>query len=91
LEKVFEDQRKIECISIQDISNKELLKNQTLFINREKINKKDNLFVTANEYDWNLQSIIRNTKNSDTKIVLIIDESHRTAKTDKSQELIKLI
>lgn len=91
LERVFEEERKIECISIQDITDKELLKNQTLFINWEKINKKDNLFVKENEYDWNLQSVIKNTKDSGTKIALIIDESHRTAKAVKSQELIKII
>ena len=37
-----------------------------------------------NEKDCNLQSIIANTKDEGEEMILIIDESHRTAKAEKA-------
>ena len=91
LENIFNEQKILECINIEDIIDNEILKNQVLFVNREKLNKQDNLFIKDNEQDRNLQNVVRNTKDDGKEIILIIDESHRTAKTDKSQELINLI
>lgn len=39
----------------------------------------------------NLQQLWANTKNNGTKIVLIIDESHNTAKSQTSKDIINLI
>jgi type III restriction enzyme len=44
-----------------------------------------------NESDWNLQNVVANTKEEGRKIILIIDESHRTARAIKAQEVIEEI
>ena len=43
------------------------------------------------EREYNLPSILKKTQESGRIIILIIDESHNTAKTDKSKEIIKKI
>ena len=62
-----------------------------MFVNWESINKKNSLFRVDNEQNWNLQTVVKNTKDEGRTIVLLIDESHKNAKTDKSQELIDII
>ena len=91
LENYFENERLLECISINDIQNNKIEENQILFVNWESLNKKGNVFMVDNERDWNLSKVIDNTKEEEQKIVLIIDESHRNAKTSKSKEIIKTI
>ncbi len=91
LEGYFENERLLECISVNEIQNNEIEENQILFVNWESLNKKGNVFMLDNERDWNLSKIIDNTKEEDRKIVLIIDESHRNAKTSKSKEIINII
>ena len=41
-----------------------------------------------NELDRNLKSVVQNTREEDREIILIIDESHRTAKAEKAKEVI---
>src|SRR3989339_788386 len=68
------------------------LLNEILFINWHSINKKDiNIFVKENERDNNLNSIIRNTKEEGRTVILVIDESHHSANSEKSKELIEVI
>jgi type III restriction enzyme len=62
-----------------------------MFINWESINKENSLFRVDNELNWNIQTVVENTKDEGNTIVLLIDESHRNAKTDKSKELIDII
>ena len=47
--------------------------------------------MSDNEKDWNLSKVAENTRDEGKSIVLIIDESHRTAKTSKSQEIVNMI
>lgn len=91
LEEFLNDERLIDCINIDELTDNEIQENQILFINWEKIIKKDNLFMQENDFDWNLETVIANTKEDGREIILIIDESHRTAKSEKSKEIINII
>ena len=92
LEKYYEDDRLIQCSYFEDLEDKQIGENEILFINWHSINKKDiNIYVRENEQDNNLNAIIQNTKEEGREIILIIDESHHTASSDKSKELIETI
>ncbi len=92
LEKYYEDDRLIQCSYFEDLEDKKIGENEILFLNWHSINKKDiNLYVKDNEQDNNLNCIVENTKEEDREIILVIDESHHTAKSEKSRELIETI
>ena len=92
LERYYEDDRLIQCSYFEDLEDKKIGENEILFLNWHSINKKDiNIYVRDNEQDNNLNSIIQNTKEEEREIILIIDESHHTAKSEKSKELIEAI
>ncbi len=92
LEKYYEDDRLIQCSYFEDLEDKKIGENEILFLNWHSINKKDiNLYVKDNEQDNNLNNIIQNTKEEDREVILVIDESHHTAKSEKSRELIETI
>lgn len=92
LEKHFENERLLDCINISEIQNNELEQNQIVFVNWDSLNKEGiSLFMSDNEKDWNLSKVAENTKDAGREIILIIDESHRTAKTSKSQEIVNMI
>lgn len=92
LEKHFENERLLDCINIGDIQRNEIEQNQVVFVNWDSLNKEGiSLFMSDNEKDWNLSKVMENTRDAGRNIVLIIDESHRTAKTSKSQEIVGLI
>jgi type III restriction enzyme len=79
----------IKCSYFEDLEGRKIGENEILFLNWASINKKDNLYVRANERDNNLTSIIARTKDEGRIIFLIIDESHHTANSEKSKELIR--
>ena len=87
----FEDERLLECLENKEINNNTIEQNEIMFINWESINKENSLFRVDNELNWNLQTIVENTKDEGRTIVLLIDESRRNAKTDKSKDLIDII
>lgn len=92
LERYYEDNRLLKCSYFDDLENKKIDKNEILFINWHSINKKDiNIYIKENEQDNNLNTIIQNTKDEGREIILIIDESHHTAGSEKSKELINVI
>ncbi|MEK7120834.1 MAG: DEAD/DEAH box helicase family protein, partial [Patescibacteria group bacterium] len=92
LEKYYEDDRAIKCSYFEDLEDRRIGENEILFINWHSINKKDiNIFVKENEQDNNLNSIIKNTKEDGRTIILVVDESHHTASSEKSKELIEVI
>jgi len=88
LERYFEDSRVLKCSDFGDLEDKKIGENEILFFNWESINKKKNIYVRENEMDNNLSNIITNTKEEGREIILIIDESHHTAKSEKSREII---
>ena len=92
LERYYEDDRLIQCSYFEDLEDRKIGENEILFINWHSINKKDiNIYVRENEQDNNLNAIIQNTKEEGRDIILIIDESHHTAKSERSKELIEVI
>lgn len=91
LDEHFANERLLECIGIDEIESKQIDENEILFINWESLNRESNLFIKENEQDWNLSKVIENTKEEGREIVLVIDESHRAAKTSKAAEIIKII
>lgn len=91
LSRYFEDERLLECLSNNELNNNTIEQNEIMFVNWESINKENSLFRVDNEQNWNLQTVVENTKDEGKTIVLLIDESHRNAKTDKSKELIDII
>lgn len=92
LERYYEKDRLLTCSYFEDLENNQIGENEILFINWHSINKKDiNVYVRDNEQDNNLNSIIKNTKEEGREIILIIDESHHTASSEKSKELIEII
>ena len=92
LEKYYEDDSLIQCSYFEDLEDRKIGENEILFINWHSINKKDiNIYVKENEQDNNLNSIIQNTKEEGRDIILVVDESHHTAKSEKSRELIETI
>src|SRR3989344_2446814 len=92
LEKYYEDDKAIKCSYFEDLEDRKIGENEILFINWHSINKKDiNIYVKENEQDNNLNSIIKNTKKDGRIVVLVIDESHHSASSVKSKELIEVI
>ncbi len=92
LEKYYEDDRLLTCSYFEDLEDKMIRENEILFINWSSINKKDiNIYVRESELDNNLNRVIENTKDEGRIVILIIDESHHTASSDKSRELIEII
>jgi len=85
------NERLLDCISIDEIQNKTIEENEIVFFNWDSLIKENNVFRMENESDWNLQNVVSNTKEEGRKIILIIDESHRTARAAKAQEVIEEI
>lgn len=91
LERYFEDERLLDCIGIDDLQDNVIEQNEVVFVNWDSLIKRNNIFRMDNELDWNLQSVVENTREEGKDIILIIDESHRTAKADKAKEVIEEI
>src|SRR3989344_5391434 len=91
LDRYYEDTRIIKCSNFEDLQDKIIGENEILFFNWQSINKSDNIYIRENEQDNNLSNIITNTKDEGREIILIIDESHHTAKAEKSKEVIDAI
>lgn len=91
LDKYYEDSRVLKCSNFDDLQDKTIGENEILFFNWQSINKNDNIYIRENEQDNNLSNVITNTKDEGREIILIIDESHHTAKAEKSKEVIDSI
>ncbi|MBI4226218.1 DEAD/DEAH box helicase family protein, partial [Candidatus Roizmanbacteria bacterium] len=89
LDKHYDATRAIECKFFEDLNNNKINPDEILFLNWESINKKDNVYIRENEQERNLTKVLENTREEGTRIVLIIDESHFTAKTETSKNLIE--
>src|SRR3989338_7090862 len=79
----------LKCSYFEDLDDRKIGENEILFLNCASINKKGNIYVRENERDNNLSNIVARTKDEGRIIILVIDESHRNAETDKSKELIE--
>lgn len=66
-------------------------RNSVLFLNWSSINRETSTKIKENETGQYLSNIIKLTRQASRKIVVIIDESHNTAGSAKSKELIEII
>jgi type III restriction enzyme len=79
----------LKCSYFEDLDERKISGNEILFLNWASINKKGNIYVRENERGNNLSNIVARTKDEGRIVILIIDESHRNAETEKSKELIE--
>ena len=91
LEKYYDDLKIVSCSFFDDLQDIQIQDREILFFNWQSINQKKNIFIRDNETNFNLSKVVENTKTADRDIILIIDESHHTATSDKSKELIRMI
>ena len=91
LEQYYEKTRIIKCSYFPNLHDKQIQDNEILFFNWSLINKTNNVFVTENEMEYNLSNVIKNTKEDGKEIILILDESHHTASTERSEKIIEEI
>lgn len=70
-----------------DLEGSKMRRNEILFLNWESINKENNIYIRENEKGKNLTSVIENTKTEGRYIILIIDESHHTALSERSTKI----
>lgn len=88
LNRYLEDERLLECITVDEILDNAIDENQIVFLNWESLIKKNNVFRLDNERDWTLKNVSETTKEEGRRIILIIDESHRTANAESAQDVI---
>ncbi|HEV7700033.1 MAG TPA: DEAD/DEAH box helicase family protein, partial [Pyrinomonadaceae bacterium] len=88
LSRYLEDEQLLECITVDEILDNELEEKQIVFFNWESLIKKNNVFRLDNERDWNLKTVAENTREQGRRIVLIVDESHRTASAERAREVV---
>lgn len=79
----------LKCSYFEDLDERKISENEILFLNWASINKRGNIYVRENERDNNLSNIVARTKDEGRIVILVIDESHRNAETEKSKELIE--
>lgn len=91
LEAHYGESASMGCSYFEELQDRKIQANEVLFFNWESIRSKSNVYVRDNEQDHNLSSIVRNTKGEGRKIVLVIDESHHSAGTERAQEAIDAI
>ena len=91
LEKYYEDLQTVGCSNFNDLQDKQIQDREILFFNWQSINQEKNIYIRENENEFNLSKVIENTKDENRGIVLIIDESHHTASSEKSKEIIQKI
>ena len=91
LEKYYEDLQTVGCANFNDLQDKQIQGKEILFFNWQSINQEKNIYIRENENEFNLSKVIENTKDEGMEIILIIDESHHTASSEKSKEVIQKI
>jgi|APSaa5957512535_1039671.scaffolds.fasta_scaffold00674_40 type III restriction enzyme len=91
LERYYEDLQTVGCANFYDLQDKQIQNKEILFFNWQSINQEKNIYIRENENEFNLSKVIENTKDEGREIILIIDESHHTASSEKSKEIIQKI
>lgn len=76
---------------------KEFAENEIAFVNWESLTKQgktgewSNVFMRDGEHEQNLPTFIKNTKAEGRGIILIVDESHNTFWSPRTQELVSQV
>ena len=91
LEYYYYGNKILKCSSFEDLVDKDIDENEMLFLNWESINKKDNIYIRENENDFNLSSVLQNTRDQGRQVTLIIDESHFSTNTEIASGLKDMI
>jgi len=82
----------LRCSYFHELEDRKIRENEILFLNWASINKGEKGIITrANERDNNLSNVVARTKDEGRTIILIIDESHHTAKGEESKSIINEI
>jgi len=74
-------------------SRTEIVRNEVIVVNWEKLRTKDNKtgewknILMKDKETTNFRELIRNTKEGNTKLIMIIDESHSDSKSERALEL----
>lgn len=80
LQTLYADTRKLNCIDLDNLGNNPVLNpNDLLFVNWSSVDSLSKIWRRENETNTNLETLIENTKNNGTDIILVIDEAHLSA------------
>ena len=91
LERHYEDSQTTTCSFFEELEDNQIQDGEILFLNWQSINQEDNIYIRENELEFTLSKVVENTKDAGREIIVIIDESHHTADSEKSKELIRQI
>jgi type III restriction enzyme len=92
LQNFYDDSQTLNCRDFAQLSENKIAEGEILFLNWESINRLDkNTIIKENERDFYLSKVVENTLEEGRKIVLVIDESHHTAKSEISKQLIDVM
>ena len=90
LNALYEESRRLNCINLNELSSNPVLNpGDLLFANWSSLSSATNIWRKENETNTNLESLIENTRNNDTKIILIIDEAHLSAFTGAQAKAVR--
>ena len=78
---------------LEEVNENSFAQNEIVFVNwhslvKQKDGEWTNVLMRDNESEQNLPTFIRNTKQKDREVILIVDESHHHYWSRKSQELV---
>lgn len=91
LEHYYYENKALKCSFFEDLKDKNIDENEILFLNWESINKEDNIYIRENENEFNLSSVLQNTRDRGRQVILIIDESHFSTNTEIASGLKDMI
>lgn len=90
LHALYEESRRLNCINLSELSaNPVLNPGDLLFANWSSLSSATNIWRKENETNTNLESLIENIRNNDTKIILVIDEAHLSAFTGAQAKAVR--
>ena len=82
LERYYYENKALKCSFFEELVDKNIAENEILFLNWESINKEGNIYIRENENDFNLSSVLQNTRDQGRQVIFIIDESHFSTNTE---------
>lgn len=80
LQDMYADTRKLRCMDLSHLTNNPVLNPcDLLFVNWSSVDSLKKIWRRDNEQNINLETLIVNTKQKGTKLILVIDEAHLSA------------
>ena len=90
LQKYLDSNKNITISEWDQLQNNKIDINEIYIANWQSLNSDKNIARIKNETNFYLDTVIENTKQN-SKIITIIDESHRNIGTEKSNEVLRII